>query len=106
MDFIGEDALLASGSKDGFIRLWKFTEDAIINEKSHEDEEDILRAEETFIQVPLSTTDQNNGNDFLSLKCSLESVLYGHDGLVSCLSWCKVDRKGECLFLNFFALSF
>lgn len=75
---LDEDILLSSGSKDGMIRLWRMSS----KKKKKSIETDLLEAK--TIQIKLSSKDCDETN---IVNCSLESVLNGHEGIVSSLDW-------------------
>lgn len=94
LDFVydGDDLLLASGSQDNFIRLWRIaargTDKPVqknILDVLHDNDE--LRVEEKLLQL--------GGETWYAV--SLESVLYGHEGWVYGVHWHKNEKQGMCL---------
>lgn len=91
LDFVcdGDDLLLASGSQDNFIRLWRIEprgneqpiQKNILDVLNDNDE---LRVEEKLLQL--------GGETWYAI--SLESVLYGHEGWVYGVHWHKNEKQG------------
>ncbi|EDW08843.1 probable elongator complex protein 2 [Drosophila mojavensis] len=90
LDFVydGDDLLLASGSQDNFIRLWRIAargtdkpvQKNILDVLNDNDE---LRVEEKLLQL--------GGETWYAV--SLESVLYGHEGWVYGVHWHKNEKQ-------------
>ncbi|XP_068147004.1 elongator complex protein 2 [Drosophila tropicalis] len=91
LDFVtdGNDLLLASGSQDHFIRLWRISprsQQQVQNNQTElaqlsEDGEEI-KVEETIVRL----------GERSWYAVSLESVLYGHEGWVYGINWHKTEN--------------
>ncbi|KAH8319779.1 hypothetical protein KR074_005576 [Drosophila pseudoananassae] len=88
LDFVkdGEDLLLASGSQDNFIRLWRIAPRSEDQMKENRVDllqiskiEDDIKVEEKILQL----------GEQAWFAVSLESVLYGHEGWVYGVHWHK-----------------
>jgi len=99
LDFVvdGEDLLLASGSQDNFIRLWRIAprskeqmqENRVdLHQLSHNDDE--IKVEEKILQLGKEAW----------YAVSLESVLYGHEGWIYGVHWHKTPDQGKAQQLN------
>lgn len=91
LDFMKEDSgdmLLASGSKDASVRLWKFTTQKGGKEKQDTDQkvDDILKLKSVTFQVPADKEE-------ITLSVSLDAILAGHEGLVSGVHWARPITK-------------
>ncbi|KAH8370895.1 hypothetical protein KR093_005504 [Drosophila rubida] len=99
LDFVsdGDDLLLASGSQDNFIRLWRIAprteqqvrENVVDILNLSETDTGEIRVEETIVQL---SADSWYG-------VTLESVLYGHEGWVYGVHWHK-SAKNELRLLS------
>ncbi|XP_030381298.1 probable elongator complex protein 2 [Scaptodrosophila lebanonensis] len=93
LDFVrdGEDLLLASGSQDNFIRLWRIAprskEQTLENRVNMfnlcDPESGEIRVEEKILQLGAQAW----------YAISLESVLYGHEGWVYGVQWHKSEQQ-------------
>ncbi|RXG62316.1 putative elongator complex protein 2 [Armadillidium vulgare] len=86
------DILLSSGSKDGLIRLWRISH---TNKHILPKDNDLLHTKALEIQIP-KLIPNDNGENGLHLFCNLESVMQGHEGLLSHLDW---HSSGNSLWL-------
>ncbi|KAG0727400.1 Elongator complex protein 2 [Chionoecetes opilio] len=81
--------LLASGSKDATVRLWKLS---IIRDRSQQEEEDAssqeLKLKSITFEIPSACED-------LVMCALLDAVLAGHEGLVSEVCWAKPSLQGN-----------
>ena len=77
-----EDILLASGAKDGFIRIWKLSSKIVTKTEIISNEKDYELSLNPLI-VEVTDLDDNKK----TIQCTLDSVLKSHDGMVSDLYW-------------------
>lgn len=94
LDFVsdGQDLILASGSQDNFIRLWRIaprteqqvSENRVNIENFSFAESGEIRVEEKILQVGKESW----------YAVTLESVLYGHEGWVYGVHWHKNAKNG------------
>ncbi|KAH8394803.1 hypothetical protein KR222_006248 [Zaprionus bogoriensis] len=100
LDFVydGEDLLLASGSQDNFIRLWRIaprTEEQVLKNSVDilnfsEAASGELCVEEKIVQL----------GEQSAYAITLESVLYGHEGWVYGVHWHKSAEQQELRLLS------
>ncbi|XP_042888414.1 elongator complex protein 2-like isoform X2 [Penaeus japonicus] len=93
LDFMKEDngdMLLASGSKDASVRLWKFTilKDGKESQEIAQKEEEVLKLKCVIFEVP---SDKEN----ITLSVALDAILAGHEGLVSGVHWARTVTKDD-----------
>lgn len=98
---LGENVVLASGSQDSTIRLWKFTLEEISNNcKLDKKPEDALKLESKNFNVV------KQDGSVCSYVIQLETVISGHDGWVYGVHWntnysgivCKTSILAVCNF--------
>ncbi|KAH8237282.1 hypothetical protein KR038_008983 [Drosophila bunnanda] len=98
LDFVydGEDLLLASGSQDNFIRLWRIAPRS--EEQMRENRIDLLQMSEIEAEIKVEEKILQLGEQAW-YAVSLESVLYGHEGWVYGVHWHKT-RDGDLRLLS------
>ena len=91
--------MLASGAKDGLIRLWRLSTNQENLEETNQNNDDFeLKIKPLTMSIP-----SNNSEDH-QLICVLESVLRSHEGMVSDLCWSFESSKGSIdLFFQLFS---
>ncbi|CAL4060202.1 unnamed protein product, partial [Meganyctiphanes norvegica] len=92
LDVMKEDSgslMVASGSKDGFVRLWKFS----IEDKEQNDQEEYINKDE--LQMKSLIVCMPSAKDTVHVKITMEAVLMGHEGLVSQVQWAPREVNGN-----------
>jgi len=94
LDFIddGGDLLLASGSQDNFIRLWRIAPRS--EEQMRENRIDLLKLSENEAEIKVEEKILQLGREAW-YAVSLESVLYGHEGWIYEVHWHKTEEQGR-----------
>ncbi|KAH8280565.1 hypothetical protein KR018_010268 [Drosophila ironensis] len=92
LDFVndGEDLLLASGSQDNFIRLWRIAPRS--EEQMRENRVDFLKIGDNEEEIKVEETILQLGERSW-YAVSLESVLYGHEGWVYGVHWHQTKEQ-------------
>ncbi|KAH8367125.1 hypothetical protein KR084_001812 [Drosophila pseudotakahashii] len=92
LDFIddGGDLLLASGSQDNFIRLWRIAPRS--EEQMQENRIDLLQLSENDTEIKVEEKILQLGKE-VWYAVSLESVLYGHEGWIYGVHWHKTQEQ-------------
>ncbi|KAI8036838.1 hypothetical protein M5D96_010148 [Drosophila gunungcola] len=92
LDFVddGEDLLLASGSQDNFIRLWRIAPRS--EEQMRENRIDLLQLTENDSEIKVEEKILQLGKQAW-YAVSLESVLYGHEGWIYGVDWHKTPEQ-------------
>ncbi|EDV38068.1 uncharacterized protein Dana_GF13770 [Drosophila ananassae] len=92
LDFVrdGEDLLLASGSQDNFIRLWRIAPRS--EDQMKENRVDLLQISENDDEIKVEEKILQLGEQAW-FAVSLESVLYGHEGWVYGVHWHKSKEQ-------------
>ncbi|XP_017133182.1 probable elongator complex protein 2 [Drosophila elegans] len=92
LDFVddGEDLLLASGSQDNFIRLWRIAPRS--EEQMRENRIDLLQLTENDSEIKVEEKILQLGKQAW-YAVSLESVLYGHEGWIYGVDWHKTPQQ-------------
>ncbi|KAH8401034.1 hypothetical protein KR009_002596 [Drosophila setifemur] len=92
LDFVseGEDLLLASGSQDIFIRLWRIS--PCSEEHMRDNSIDLLKISDNEAEIKVEEKILQLGEKAW-FAVSLESVLYGHEGWVYGVQWHKTKDQ-------------
>uniref|UniRef100_A0A6P4FI97 Elongator complex protein 2 n=1 Tax=Drosophila rhopaloa TaxID=1041015 RepID=A0A6P4FI97_DRORH len=92
LDFVddGEDLLLASGSQDNFIRLWRIAPRS--EDQMRENRIDLLQLSENDSEIKVEEKILQLGQQAW-YAVSLESVLYGHEGWIYGVHWHKTPEQ-------------
>ncbi|XP_017054373.1 probable elongator complex protein 2 [Drosophila ficusphila] len=92
LDFVedGEDLLLASGSQDNFIRLWRIAPRS--EEQMRENRIDLLQINNSDSEIKVEEKILELGKEAW-YAVSLESVLYGHEGWIYGVQWHKTQEE-------------
>lgn len=87
-----DSMLLASGSKDASVRLWKFSFTKNLDElqESETVESDELKLKSVNFRAPSDSVNVN-------VSVLLDAVLAGHEGLVSEVCWARPVRRGKII---------
>ncbi|XP_064091451.1 elongator complex protein 2-like isoform X2 [Macrobrachium nipponense] len=87
LDVMREDSgglLLASGSKDSSVRVWRFSVQKEAEALEEEDKKNrVLKLRSVVMQI------KHSGNKYLTMSVLLDSLLAGHEGLVSQVCWAR-----------------
>lgn len=83
--------LLASGSKDATVRLWKLS---TIRDGSQMQEEHVVPSKE--LKLKSITFEIPSIYENISMCVLLDAVLSGHEGLVSEVCWARPSVQGNC----------
>jgi len=94
----GGDLLLASGSQDNFIRLWRIAPRS--EEQMRENRIDLLQLSENEAEIKVEEKILQLGREAW-YAVSLESVLYGHEGWIYGVHWHKTEEQGRFCPYNY-----
>lgn len=99
LDVLKEDdegLLLASGSKDSTVRIWKMS---AVKEKDQE-QETCITSKETELKLKNITFNIPSRSEDILMQVLLDAVLAGHEGLVSEVCWSRptLDDKQQATY--------
>lgn len=87
--------LLASGSKDASVRLWKFT-----TLKGGKESQDTTEKGDAILKLKSVIFQVSSDKEDITLSVSLDAILAGHEGLVSGVHWARTITRGKKEIMN------